>query len=117
MSRQRPRAAAIAERLSEVLQDDLADIASTIGWIDATPPSPDEAAAQPLIEEEAPPDPGQAPDGDPSFDLLLDDFASAVDAMFSARDETLALHAGGDEAAGAADHGGDGGRPRDDGTG
>lgn len=84
----RSRGAGIGDRLAETLQDDLADIASTIGWIDSQPPV---EATDPVAPEPGPAgfdlaEGGQAADG---FDLLLDDFASAVDAMFEARDHSL----------------------------
>lgn len=88
MSRPRPRGAVIAERLSEALQDDLADIASTIDWIDAAPV----AVADPAPagnRDDADVDP--APMAATPLDLMLDDFASAVDAMFSARAEVLTI--------------------------
>ena len=87
MSRPKPRGAAIADRLSEVLQDDLADIASTMDWIDAAP------VAAPVVTpagKVAPLAEPVDPLADQSLDLMLDDFALAVDAMFSSRDRILA---------------------------
>ena len=92
MSRPKPRGAAIGDRLSEVLQDDLADIASTMDWIDAGPPPTVEAASAAADAAPAP----EAADpiaADPTLDLMLDDFALAVDAMFSVRDQVLAAGA------------------------
>lgn len=86
VSRPKPRGAAIAGRLSEVLQDDLADIASTMDWIDAAP------APLPVVPQAAAVSPSGVasdPPPDPALDLMLDDFAFAVDAMFSSRDRVL----------------------------
>lgn len=104
MSRAKPRGAAIAERLSEALQDDLADIASTMGWIDSAPSRVDAPGSQPDLDDAAALlDPVEGAGVDSSLDLMLDDFASAVDAMFSARHEVMSLH--GDEGGAPADGG------------
>ncbi len=72
--------------MSEVLQDDLADIASTMDWIDAAPaPLP----AVPPAAAVSPSGVASDPPPDPALDQMLDDFAFAVDAMFSSRDRLL----------------------------
>lgn len=92
MNRPKQRGAAIGDRLSEVLQEDLADIASTMDWIDAGPPP--STAGESAGADAAPAPEAAAPIAiDPTLDLMLDDFAQAVDAMFSVREQVLAAGA------------------------
>lgn len=95
MSRAKPRrGAAVADRLSEALQDDLADVASTMDWIDAAPPEVKPPPGEADSAASAEPGSGPVPATDTGLDLMLDDFALAVDAMFSARDKVLASQPG-----------------------